>query len=181
MSKIGRKPININGIKIDINGKIVRYSGAKVSGVFTVPDELDVVIHGDQTLQLIANQQGRDVNRIWGLNRALLANQIGGAITPFEKKVIIEGLGYKVAQAGSVLTFSLGYSHKKTFDLPKSVELAEVDKTGQKMTFRSVDKELLGEVCAKICRLRPVEPYKGTGVRDAKKKVFRKPGKTKST
>ena len=119
------------------------------------------------------------MNRIWGLNRALLANNIQGCQQEFEKAVQINGLGFKAAVSGSKVVFSLGYSHKIDFELPKEVTL-EVDKTGQKLMFRSSDKEMLGQVCSKVRALRPPEPYKGTGIKLESETIARKAGKTKA-
>ena len=98
------------------------------------------------------------------MHRALLANKIKGIQQDFEKIVQINGLGFKAAVSGSKVVFSLGYSHKIDFNLPKDVTL-EVDKTGQRLVFRSPDKEQLGQVCSQVRALRPPEPYKGTGIK----------------
>lgn len=122
----------------------------------------------------------RGVSRIWGLNRALLFNMIHGAEKPFEKKLEINGLGFKAVAAGSKVTFTLGFSHKIDFNLPESVSI-EIDKTGQKLVLKSTNKELLGLVCSKIRALREPEPYKGTGIKYAEEVIARKAGKTKSS
>jgi large subunit ribosomal protein L6 len=115
---------------------------------------------------------------LWGLHRALLANKITGADKKFEKELRIVGLGFKAVAAGSKLQFTLGYSHKIDFELPKEVSI-EIDKTGQILMARSADKEVLGHVCSKIRSLRLPEPYKGTGIQYATEKIRRKVGKKK--
>ena len=180
MSKIGRKPISLGGVKVSVDGSVVRYEGKFASGEHAVPACLVITLDQDLISVAPGDNAPHDVNRIWGLHRALLANKIGGAHTKFETKVKIVGLGYKAIPKGKEkIEFTLGYSHKINFDLPKDVDL-DVDRTGQNLTFRSPDKELLGHVCSRVCSLRPVEPYKGTGVYLANTVVRRKAGKAKA-
>ncbi len=112
------------------------------------------------------------------MHRALLANQLMGAKKEFEKIVEIVGLGYKAVKTGDKLVFDLGYSHQVDFTIPKGIAVS-IDKTGQKLTVSSSNKELLGEVCSKICDLRAPEPYKGTGVKLSTQQIFRKESKGK--
>lgn len=177
MSKIGRRPIKLNTVKIDIQGQDVHYKGQFASGVHSIPVELGTVVT-DETLALVPAKKTKDTNRLWGLHRALLAAKIEGAFKPFEKQVKITGLGFKAVVQGKKVEFSLGYSHKINFDLPEGVTL-ETDKTGQLLTVKSSNKELMGEVCGKFRRLRPVEPYKGTGIMVAGDILIKKAGKGK--
>lgn len=184
MSKIGRKPIDIGDVQIDIKGQEVHYKGKKSSGVYTLPESLIAQID-DKKLLLVPQAKGskvaqRDVNRVWGLHRALLSNCVRGSDIPFEKEVQINGLGFKAVMSGQKIVFTLGFSHKIDFELPKDVTL-EIDKTGQKLIFRSPDRFLLGHVCSTIKALRPPEPYKGTGIKLATDVIARKAGKTKSS
>lgn len=183
MSKIGRKPIDISGINVEIKNQEIRYKGPKSSGAYSLSDsftptvtsnELKVVPTKDAQTRL----KNRDLNREWGMHRALLSNMLLGSKNEFEKIVEINGLGYKAAQSGDKLVFTLGYSHKIDFLLPKGVTVS-LDKTGQKLTLKSANKELLGEVCDKICDLRRPEPYKGTGIKVSTDIIVRKAGKTK--
>ncbi len=96
----------------------------------------------------------------------------------FEKELKIVGLGFKAIVTGSKIQFALGYSHKIDFQLPEGVA-AEVDKTGQLLTLRSSDKELLGSVASEIRSFRPPEPYKGTGIQGVTEQIRRKAGKAK--
>lgn len=181
MSKIGRKPIDIGSAKVEIKGREIQYSGKKGSGVFVLPEGMTATLNGIAlALHFDKNvKDASDANRIWGLNRALLANKIKGCQQEFDKVLIINGLGFKATTSGNKVIFSLGFSHKIDFDLPKEVTL-EVDKTGQRLTFRSSDKELLGSVCSKVRALRPPEPYKGTGIKVETEVIARKAGKTKA-
>src|ERR1700722_3551279 len=182
MSKIGRKAIPVKNVQITIKGSEINYKGPKASGVYELPAELTATL-ADGLLMLHKNEQAaaskKDINRSWGVHRALLFNTISGASVDFEKTVKINGLGFKAVSSGNNLVFSLGYSHKIDFPLPKQVSVA-IDKTGQILTVKSSNKELAGSVVSKIEALRPTEPYKGTGIKEATKPIFRKPGKTKS-
>jgi large subunit ribosomal protein L6 len=180
MSKIGRKAIALGNVKIDLQGQDVHYKGPKNSGVYSMPATLKVEIK-DNALYVMPAQEVRtsETNMVWGLHRALLSNAITGANAGFEKQLIIDGLGFKASVAGSKVVFNLGYSHKIDFDLPKGVAM-EVDKTGQKLTLKSSDRAMIGQVCSLIKALRPTEPYKGTGIRLSTEVIARKAGKTKA-
>ena len=179
MSKIGRKPIDIGSAKVEIKGQEVHYSGKKGSGVYVLPEGMSAKLDGKLLSLTFDKRDGSDVNRIWGLHRALLANHIKGIQQDFEKVLQINGLGFKAAVSGNKVVFSLGFSHKIDFVLPKDVSL-EVDKTGQRLVFRSPNKELMGQVCSQVRALRPPEPYKGTGVKLETEVIARKAGKTKA-
>lgn len=179
MSKIGRKPIELAGVQVTVDGQSVQYKGPKASGVYVIPAELEAQVDG-ACLMLTVRDGSRRHNRVWGLHRALLSNKLKGAASEFEKQVRIVGLGFKAAATGSKIVFSLGFSHKIDFELPKEVSLS-IDKTGQLLTFKSVDKELLGHVCSMVRALRKPEPYKGTGIRFENEVIARKAGKTKKS
>lgn len=182
MSKIGRKPIDIASVQVEIKGQEVHYKGKKSSGVHVLPEGLKAELNGSSLLllpQAGKTSATRLVKRDWGLHRALLFNKIKGSDAAFEKEVQINGLGFKAAVAGQKVTFSLGFSHKIDFELPKEVTL-EVDKTGQKLLFKSPNKELVGHICSMVKELRPPEPYKGTGIKLATDVIVRKAGKTKA-
>ncbi|MEX0849504.1 MAG: 50S ribosomal protein L6 [Candidatus Dependentiae bacterium] len=181
MSKIGRMPINLNNVSVDIKGNSVHYKGKQSSGVYELPENMKIeVTDGRLWLKPGEDQKKtRDFNRIWGMHRALLSNAIVGSDTGFTKEVIIKGLGYKAVLSGSKITFTLGYSHKIDFSLPKEVSL-QVDKTGQKLTFSSFDKQKLGQVCSLVKALKKTEPYKQTGIRLSTDRVIQKAGKTKA-
>ncbi len=178
MSKIGRKPIELHNVAVELKGNEVHYKGKKASGVFVLPKELKAEV-GDKTLKISAVEKTSEVNRVWGLNRALLANCVKGAETGFEKQLRIVGLGFKAVLTGNKLQLSLGFSHKIDFVLPKDVT-GEIDKTGQLLTFKSIDKVMLGQVCSTVRGLRPPEPYKGTGIQYVNEVILRKAGKAKS-
>jgi large subunit ribosomal protein L6 len=178
MSKIGRKPIAINNLKIELNGNEVRFSGKKDSGNYIIPKPLTVSVDGN-FLKISCMERSSENNRIWGLHRALLANKINGAVDGFSEKVLITGLGFKAIITGQEATFSLGYSHKIQLPLPQGVTV-DVDKTGQNLVIKGSNREAVGQFCSEIRSLRPPEPYKGTGITVGGEKIHRKVGKKKS-
>jgi large subunit ribosomal protein L6 len=178
MSKIGRKPIDLNNTQVEIVGQEIKYKGKASSGTHVLPEFLKAQSDGKQLKITMVGDQGE--KKFWGLHRALLANKIKAANQNFERKLQINGLGFKAESiAAGKIRFSLGFSHKIEKVLPKEVTL-EIDKTGQMLTFKSFDKQLLGQVCADIRSLRPPEPYKGTGIKFEEEVIFRKAGKTKA-
>lgn len=186
MSKIGRKPIDITGVSVEISGNELTYKGSKSSGTYNLPELLHATIK-DNVLRVDVDRdkiktkkEEQEAYRLWGLHRVLLSNKIAGSAKEFQVPLRIVGLGYKATAAGNKLVFSLGYSHKIDFELPAGVTV-DIDKTGQLLTIKSVDKFLAGQVASKMRSLRPPEPYKGSGVRRESEVVRRKAGKTKSS
>lgn len=181
MSKIGRKPIELGGVKIEVKGNQISYKGSKASGIHDLPEVLLAEVEGNKIFlkPAVKDAKPRDINMVWGLHRALLCNKITGADKGFERQLKINGLGFKASVAGKKVVFAIGFSHKVEIDLPEGVTL-EVDKTGQMLTFKSYDKELVGSVCSKVRAIRPPEPYKGTGIKWAEEVILRKAGKAKS-
>lgn len=181
MSKIGRKPIDLGNVSVEVKNNQIHYKGAKNSGTYELPYELAAVVEANK-IALKPSEKvsaSRELNRLWGMHRALLSNAIIGAGAGFTKEVVITGLGFKGILAGNKVTFALGYSHKIDFELPKDVTL-QIDKTGQKLTFGSFDKQKLGQVCSRVKALRKTEPYKQTGIRLLTDVVIKKAGKTKA-
>lgn len=179
MSKIGRRPIGVEGVQITIDGQNVSYKGKLDTGVYVLPQGLSAEMLDANKLKLNCSLDPKDGNRIWGLHRALLSNRLIGASKGFEQSVKIVGLGYKGVLKGKGIEFSLGYSHKIDYELPKGITI-EIDKTGQNLVVKGIDKESVGSVCADIKEMRPPEPYKGTGIRVDDEVILRKAGKTKS-
>jgi len=180
MSKIGRKPIKLDGVKVDVKGHDIHYSGPKSSGVYHLAPELSAHVK-DGALYVVptdnesdmSQKQMRTVYRMWGLQRALLANKLVGAAKEFEKNLEINGLGYKAAVAGNKIVLTLGFSHKIEEVIPAGITV-EADKTGQKIKVKSCDKTRLGQFCSNIRALREPEPYKGKGIKLQTEVIFRK-------
>jgi large subunit ribosomal protein L6 len=180
MSKIGRKPIQLDGVKVEIKGHEVHYKGPKASGVYHLPSELNaqltdtaLYVTPAQNKDEMTQKQVSKVYREWGLHHALLSNELTGASKEFEKLLEINGLGYKAAAAGNKIVLTLGYSHKIEKDIPAGISI-EIDKSGQKVKVRSFDKNLVGQFCSNIRKLREPEPYKGKGIKLQTEVIFRK-------
>ncbi len=179
MSKIGRKPIHIGSLTVEIRDSEIQYKGKKGSGVYVLPAQLQADLVNKHIKLSARETSDRNINRVWGLHRALLANALKGAETDFQKQLKITGLGFKAVVTNNRVQFSLGFSHKIDVELPQNVTL-EVDKTGQLLTFKSPNKTVLGLICSKVRALRPPEPYKGTGITYTTETIMRKAGKAKS-
>ena len=178
MSKIGRKPIALSSATVQVTGRTLVISGQKGKLSHELPEAITLV-QEDKALLLTLKQDTVANRMVWGLHRALLANKVYGVEKGFEKIIRIVGLGFKGQLTGNKFVFSLGYSHKIDYTLPSGVT-AEVDKTGQILTLRSIEKDTLGGACDAIRSFRPPEPYKGTGIIRDGEIVRRKAGKTKA-
>lgn len=177
MSKIGRKPISTQDLTVTVDGQVVSFKGAKNAGNYVLPECLRAKLE-DNTIRLeLVDAQNRKEYNVWGMHRALLANELMGSREEFLVNVIIVGLGYKGELSGDTIVFSLGYSHKINFKLPSNVSVI-IDKVGQKLSIKSNNKFLVGDVAQRICALRRPEPYKGTGVRLETEVIHRKTGKS---
>ncbi|MHB8989368.1 MAG: 50S ribosomal protein L6 [Desulfobulbia bacterium] len=178
MSRIGNQPIPVpKGVKLDINGTYVKVAGPKGTLERTIRPEIALKAEGDNLI-VVRKDNSKRTRAFSGLTRTLVNNMIVGVDKGFQKKLAIEGVGYRAEVKGSVLNLSVGYSNPVEFDLPKGVS-AEVDKANN-VTLDCIDKELLGETAAKIRAVRPPEPYKGKGIRYADEYIARKAGKSAS-
>ncbi|MCK4498869.1 50S ribosomal protein L6 [Candidatus Babeliales bacterium] len=180
MSKIGRLPISFTSATVKADGNGLEINGPKATVKHKLPRELKVEVVDKEIRVIPVNAKpSRQCNMLWGLHRALIANKVYGVQTGFQQAVKIVGLGYKAIQKGNSLTFSLGYSHTIEFSLPDIVTV-DIDKSGQNLVFKSIDKFELGNVCSAVRALRPPEPYKGTGIMLDGEKIIRKAGKAKA-
>jgi large subunit ribosomal protein L6 len=178
MSRIGNQPIPVpKGIKLDINGSYVKVVGPKGTLERNIRPEIGLQEEGGNLI-IVRKDNSKRTDAFSGLTRTLVNNMIVGVDKGFQKKLSIEGVGYRAEVKGSVLSLSVGYSNPVAFDLPKGVT-AEVDKANN-VTLDCIDKELLGETAAKIRAVRPPEPYKGKGIRYTDEYIARKAGKSAS-
>ncbi len=176
MSRIGRLPVVIpKGVTVDINKNSVVVKGPKGELQRDFPPEIELKQEDGQVVTT-RHSDHRTHRAKHGLTRALLNNMIVGVSTGFKRQLYIEGVGYKAAVEGKKLVLNVGYSHNIVFEPPQGVSF-EIDKTGRDLTITGIDKEMLGEISARIRRTRPPEPYKGKGIRYAEEKVRRKAGK----
>ena len=177
MSRIGKKPVVIpSGVTAKLDGQTIAVKGAKGELKFTAPEEVSVSIDGGAVHVKARNDEKR-ARAMWGMTRAQIANLVGGVIHGFEKKLEINGVGYKAAVAGRNLQLSLGYSHDVVYPIPAGVTIATPKPT--EITVAGIDKKQVGQVAAEIRGFRRPEPYKGKGVKYAGEFIFRKEGKKK--
>jgi len=174
MSKIGKQPVSIlAGVEIKIDGNLVVVKGSKGELTREFPREIKIEKKDDQLLVSVAKKTKRSA-ALWGLARVLLVNMVEGVKNGFEKKLEIEGVGYKVALQGKNLLLHLGYSHSIEF---KAVEGIEFKVEKNIITVGGVNKEIVGQVAANIRSLRKPEPYKGKGIHYLGEIIKRKAGK----
>lgn len=181
MSRIGKKKIQIPaGVELKIAGSTVSAKGPKGELEQEIRGHLEVVIdEADKSVEVKALKEDRETSAMQGLFRSLINNMVIGVSQGFERKMLLEGVGYRVAMIGKRLVFSVGLCHPVEFYIPKNVTITLDGNT--KFKIESHDKQLLGQVAANIRSIRPPEPYKGKGIRYAdeqiKLKVARAQGK----
>ncbi len=177
LSRVGKIPVTVpSGVDVKIEKGMVTVRGPKGNMSREVHPRVQLVRDGDDIT--VAIEKGdRESRAVQGLTRALLANMVNGVSVGFERKLEIQGVGYKAElKSPTEILFSLGYSHPIMYELPVGVT-GEVTKDN-KVILRSNNKETLGLAAAKIRSFRPPEPYKGKGIRYEGEHVRRKAGKT---
>jgi large subunit ribosomal protein L6 len=181
MSRIGKKPINIPaGVTVDVTAfNAVTVKGPKGTLSREVNPDIAVKVE-DKEIILERPTDSKRHKSLHGLYRSLINNMVIGVSTGYKKDLELVGVGYKASNQGQILELSLGYSHNIFFALPESVALKTETAKGKNpiITLEGIDKELVGQIAAKIKSLRKVEPYKGKGVRFVGEIVRRKAGKT---
>ncbi len=180
MSRIGKKPVTIPaGVTITLGkDNVVTVKGPKGELKQTVDTDIKIDIK-DGALEV-----GRPTDQIrhramHGLYRSLISNMVVGVTEGYTKKLELVGVGFKASNQGNLLDLALGYSHNIVLEIPKELKVATSQEKGQNpmISFESIDKQLIGQVCAKIRSLRKPEPYKGKGVKFAGEVLRRKAGK----
>lgn len=175
MSRVGKLPIAIpSGVTITVDDSEITVAGSKGTlKQFTMPD-ITVKQEGDQIVVTRANDEPK-VRAKHGLMRALLNNMVTGVTQGFSKKLEINGVGYRVAQAGTDLKFNLGFSHDVVYKVPAGVTAAIEQNT---VTVSGIDRQQVGQVAAEIRALKKPEPYKGKGIKYEGERIIRKSGKS---
>ena len=179
MSRIGKKPITIPaGVTVTVKDAVVTVKGPK--GTLTQEVDRDIIVEvvAEEVIVKRPTEQIRH-RAMHGLYRSLIANLVKGVTEGYKKELELVGVGFKAANTGNVLDLALGYSHNIIFDVPKELTVTTTTEKGQnpKIFLESADKQLIGQVAAKIRGLRKPEPYKGKGVRYSDEVVRRKAGK----
>ena len=175
MSRVGRVPIAIpSGVEIEIEGNQVRARGAKGELCHCFPKGISVALK-DGSVIVTRSSDDRTSRALHGLTRSLLANVVEGVSKGFEKALEISGVGYRAQEAGGKLVLQVGYAHPVELAIPPGISVT-VQGTNR-IRVSGVDKEIVGEVAARIRAVRPADPYKGKGIRYAEEKLRLKPGK----
>ena len=181
MSRIGKKPINLpGGVTVDVSAHgTVTVKGPKGTLTQDVNPDIQVKVEGNEIVVSRPTESKRHKS-LHGLYRSLINNMVVGVSEGYKKDLELVGVGYKASNQGQVLELSLGYSHSIFMALPNDISLKTETPKGKNplITLEGIDKELIGQVAAKIKSLRKVEPYKGKGVRFVGEQVRRKAGKT---
>jgi len=180
MSRIGKKPVVIpKGVTISVGAdNVVTVKGPKGELKQAIDRDIKVEISGEEIIFVRPTEQIRH-RAMHGLYRALVNNLVKGVTDGFKKDLELVGVGFKAAHQGNILDLSLGYSHNIIFEVPKELKVNTVTEKGKNPTIslEGVDKQLLGQVAAKLRGLRKPEPYKGKGVKYAGEVLRRKAGK----
>ncbi|HMK89405.1 MAG TPA: 50S ribosomal protein L6 [Methylocystis sp.] len=177
MSRIGKKPVSIpSGVTAKVDGQLVTVKGAKGQLEFRVPDEVSVA-QENNAIKVDPRSETKRARALWGTARAQVNNLVVGVTKGFEKKLEINGVGYRAAVQGKSLQLALGYSHDVNFPIPAGITIVTPKPT--EVTVSGIDKRQVGQVAAEIRALRGPEPYKGKGVKYVDEFIFRKEGKKK--
>jgi large subunit ribosomal protein L6 len=176
MSRVGKKPINVpSGVKVQVHDDHVEVEGPK--GKLVTPVHQGIRI--EQTngeLKAIPDNESSDLRPFWGLTRSLLANAVQGVSEGFSKQLDIVGIGYRAQIEGNKVVFALGYSHPIELQIPQGIKI-DIEKQ-TRITVSGADKQLVGQIAAKIRSLRKPDPYKQKGVRYVGEVLKKKAGKT---
>jgi len=179
MSRVGKKPIEIlEGVEVKLEGDSILVKGAKGELSQKIHPELKIVI-SDKEIRVLTQEEDLEkisklTKSLWGLTRALIYNMVEGVKNGFEKKLEIQGVGYKAQAEGENLILNVGFSHQVTLKTPKDIKVS-VEKNI--ITISGFSKESVGQFAAIVRRVKPPEPYKGKGIRYLGEHVRRKVGK----
>lgn len=175
MSRIGKKPVDIpQGVEVKIDGQVVTAKGPLGEETVTVRPEIAVKLEGNQ---IVLSKVGdtRETDALYGLFRTLVANAVKGVKEGFEKKLEIQGVGYRASMEGKNLNLALGYSHPVIVEPPAGITISVEANT--KITVKGSNKQSVGDIAAFIRSKRPPEVYKGKGIRYEGEHIRRKAGK----
>ena len=177
MSRIGKKPIPVpSGVQANVEGQLVRVKGPKGMLQFTAPEDVSVSLENG-AVQVAPRGETQRARAMWGMSRTQVANLVSGVTQGFERRLEINGVGYRAAVQGKNLNLALGFSHDVSYPIPDGITIATPRPT--EIVISGVDSQKVGQVAAEIRAYRPPEPYKGKGVKYSDEFIFRKEGKKK--
>ena len=176
MSRIGKQPIEIpEGIEVNVDDKnVVTVKGSKGELQEKIHSNVSIEKKDKEVIVSIEDISDKKQKSLWGLSRTLISNMIEGLIKGYEKKLEVNGVGYRVALAGKKLTLNVGYSNPVDFELPEGVNGAV---EGNVITISGINKQAVGQAAARIRKIRKPEPYKGKGIKYIDEVIRRKAGK----
>jgi len=177
MSRVGKKPVAVpSGVTASVTGQTVKMKGAKGELSFLVPEEVTVAMENG-AVSVAPRDQSKTARAKWGMSRAQVQSLVDGVTKGFEKKLDVNGVGYRAQVAGKALKLSLGYSHDIDYQIPAGITITTPKPT--EIVIVGIDKQKVGQTAAEIRDFRGPEPYKGKGVKYAGEFIFRKEGKKK--
>ena len=177
MSRVGKKPVPVpSGVTASVTGQTVKMKGAKGELSFLVPEQVSVVME-DGAVTVTPRDASNTARAMWGMSRAQVQSLVDGVTKGFEKKLEVNGVGYRAQVAGKALKLSLGYSHDIDYQIPAGITITTPKPT--EIVVAGIDKQKVGQTAAEIREYRGPEPYKGKGVKYAGEFIFRKEGKKK--
>ncbi|WP_372808566.1 50S ribosomal protein L6 [Pontiella sp.] len=175
MSRIGKQPVLIpGGVTAEVNGQTITVKGAKGECTYTAPRCVALSVE-DNAVMVSRTDESKFGKAMFGTVRSLVNNMVVGVSQGYKKDLIIEGVGYKAVMKGQEIVLSLGFSHDINYSIPDGIKVDVKDST--KVSVEGIDKQLVGQVAARIRDYSPAEPYKGKGVRYSDEQVRRKEGK----
>ena len=177
MSRIGKKPVTVpDGVEVTLNGQNVAVKGPKGELSVTLSDKVSVA-KDDAGITVAPVDKSIKARSFWGLSRSLVENIVVGVSAGFDRKLVLQGVGYRAQVQGQTLKLALGFSHDVDFSVPEGITVECPSQT--EIVISGTDKQKVGQVASEIRAYRPPEPYKGKGVRYEGEYVFRKEGKKK--
>jgi large subunit ribosomal protein L6 len=177
MSRIGKKAVLVpSGITANVEGQTVKLKGPKGALSTVVPDDVTVKLDGGR-IKVDPRNDTKHARAQWGTSRTLIANLIAGVSKGFERRLEINGVGYRAAVQGKNLQLALGYSHDIVYPIPEGITIATPRPV--EIVISGADRQKVGQVAAEIRKHRPPEPYKGKGIKYSDERIFRKEGKKK--
>lgn len=177
MSRIGKLPVKFgSNVQVTLNGGEVDVKGPKGHLSFNFLRGVSLSIK-EEAVVVTPNDDTKESRAMWGLARSMIFNMVHGVSTGFEKRLEMNGVGYRAAYNDGMLTLFLGYSHDIIYAIPTGIEVVMEKPTV--ILLKGCDKQLLGQIAAEIRSLRPPEPYKGKGVKYENERIVRKAGKKK--
>jgi len=177
MSRIGKKAVSVpKGVTASVDGQTVSMKGPKGQLAFVAADDIEVTME-DGSIAVSPRDDSKTARSAWGMSRTMVANLVEGVTKGFERRLEINGVGYRAAVQGKSLQLLLGYSHEINYAIPEGITIVTPRPT--EIVVSGADRQKVGQVAAEIRRYRKPEPYKGKGVKYADEKIFRKEGKKK--